>query len=89
MVLKLPEDRENQVYSKFLNSMCLKEAGAHEYKNLVGAIAIVVAFGIEAVIGPVSVATPVVAQNMTGDNMTAMGGNMTGSNMSGGNMTTG
>ena len=58
-------------------------------KILLAAIAIVVAFGIGAVIGPVSVATPVVAQNMTGDNMTAMGGNMTGSNMSGGNMTTG
>ena len=53
-------------------------------KILLAAIAIVVAFGIAAVIGPVTVPTPVVAQNMTSDNMTAMGGNM-----SDGNMTTG
>ena len=58
-------------------------------KILLAAIAIVLAFGIAAVIGPVTVHTPVVAQNMTGDNMTVMGGNMTGSNMSGGNMTSG
>ena len=58
-------------------------------KILLVAIAIVVAFGIGAVIGPVTVPTPVVAQNMTSDNMTAMGGNMSGGNMSGGNMTTG
>jgi hypothetical protein len=51
-------------------------------KILLAAITIVVAFGIAAVIGPVTVPTPVIAQNMTGDNMT-------GSNMSGGNMTTG
>ena len=56
---------------------------------LLAGIAIVVAFGIAAVIGLVTVLSPVVAQNMTSDNMTAMGGNMTGSNMSGGNMTTG
>jgi hypothetical protein len=56
-------------------------------KILLAGIAIVVAFGIAAVIGPVP--TPVVAQNMTSENMTAMGGNMTGSNMSGGNMTSG
>ena len=53
-------------------------------KTLLAAIAIVVAFGIAAVIGPVTVSTPVVAQNMTGDNMTAMGGNMSGGNMTGG-----
>jgi hypothetical protein len=63
-------------------------------KIFLAAIATVVAFGMAAVIGPVTVPTPVVAQNMTGDNMTVMGGNMTGSNMtgsnmSGGNMTTG
>ena len=58
-------------------------------KILLAAIAIVVAFGIAAVIGPVTGPTPVVAQNMTSDNMTAMGGNMSGGNMSGGNMTTG
>ena len=69
--------------------MCLKEAVAMNTKILLAAIAIVVAFGIAAVIGPITVPTPVVAQNMTGDNMTAMGGNISGSNMSGGNMTTG
>jgi hypothetical protein len=57
-------------------------------KILLTAIAIVAAFGIAAVIGSVSTAIPVIAQNMTGDNMTAMGGNMTGmGNMSAGNMT--
>jgi hypothetical protein len=61
-----------------------KEGAAMNTKILLAAIAIVVAFGIAAVIGPVTVPTPVVAQNMTSDNMTAMGGNM-----SGGNMTTG
>ena len=69
--------------------MFLREAAAMNTKILLAAIAIVVAFGIAAVIGPVTVPTPVVAQNMTGDNMTAMGGNMSGGNMSGGNMTTG
>ena len=57
-------------------------------KILLAAIAIVAAFGIAAVIGSVSTAIQVIAQNMTGDNMTAMGGNMTGTgNMSAGNMT--
>ena len=69
--------------------MYLTEAAAMNTKILLATIAIVVAFGIAAVIGLVTLPTPVVAQNMTGDNMTAMGGNMTGSNMSGGNMTTG
>jgi hypothetical protein len=56
-------------------------------KILLAAVAIVAAFGIAAVIGSVSTAIPVIAQNMT-DNMTAMGGNMTGmGNMSAGNMT--
>ena len=55
-------------------------------KMILAAVAIVAAFGIGAVVGPVSIATPVVAQNMTGDNMTGMGGgNMTG--MGGDNMT--
>ena len=54
-------------------------------KIILAAVAIVAAFGIAAVVGPVSIATPAVAQNMTGDNMTAGGGNMTG--MGGGNMT--
>ena len=53
-------------------------------KILLAAIAIVVAFGIAAVIGPVTVPTPVVAQNMTGDNITVMGGNMSGGNMTSG-----
>ena len=66
-----------------------KEGAAMNTKILLAAIAIVVAFGIAAVIGPVTVPTPVVAQNMTSDNMTTMGGNMSGGNMSGGNMTTG
>jgi hypothetical protein len=66
-----------------------KEGAAMNTKILLAAIAIVVAFGIAAVIGPVTVPTPVVAQNMTSDNMTAMGGNMSGGNMSGGNMITG
>ena len=52
------------------------------------AVSIVVAFGIAvAAVGPVTVATPALAQNMTGGNMTAMGGNMTGGNMTGGNWT--
>ena len=80
----LPEHRGKSSYSKFLNSMFLTEAAAMNTKILLAAITIVVAFGIAAGIGPVTLPTPVVAQNMTGDNMTAMGGNM-----SGGNMTTG
>ena len=55
-----------------------KEGAAMNTKILLAAIAIVVAFGIAAVIGPVTEPTPVVAQNMTSDNMTAMGGNMSG-----------
>ena len=69
--------------------MVPKKGSAMNTKILLAAITIVVAFGIAAVIGPVTVPTPVVAQNMTSDNMTAMGGNMSGGNMSGGNMTTG
>ena len=64
-----------------------KEGLAMNTKILLAAIAIVVAFGIATVIGPVTVLTPVVAQNMTSDNMTAMGGNMSGQIY--GNMTTG
>ena len=56
--------------------MVLTKTAAMNTKILLAAIAIVVAFGIAAVIGPVTVPTPVVAQNMTSDNMTAMGGNM-------------
>jgi hypothetical protein len=48
------------------------------------AVAVIVAFGISAaVVGPVSITTPALAQNMTGD----MGGNMTGGNVTAGNMT--
>ena len=48
------------------------------------AFAVIAAFGISAaVVGPVSINTPALAQNMTGD----MGGNMTGDNMTAGNMT--
>ena len=54
-------------------------------KIILAAVAIVAAFSIAAVVGPVSIATPAVAQNMTGDNMTAGGDNMTG--MGGDNMT--
>jgi hypothetical protein len=51
------------------------------------AVAIVAAFGITAIVGPITITTPVVAQNMTGDNATMMGGNMTAGNMTGGNWT--
>ena len=51
------------------------------------AVVVIAAFGITAaVVGPVTIATPALAQNMTeGGNMT--GGNMTAGNMTGGNMT--
>ena len=57
-------------------------------KILLAAVAIVAAFGIAAVVGPVTVTTAL-AQNMTGDNMTMTGDNMTamGGNMTAGNMT--
>jgi hypothetical protein len=57
-------------------------------KILFAAVAIVAAFGIAAVVGPVIVTTAL-AQNMTGDNMTMTGDNMTamGGNMTAGNMT--
>jgi hypothetical protein len=51
------------------------------------AVAIDTAFGIAAIVGPISITTPAVAQNMTGDNATMMGGNMTAGNMTGGNWT--
>ena len=53
------------------------------------AVVVIAAFGITAaVVGPVSIATPALAQNMTeGGNMTGMGGNLTGGNMTAGNMT--
>jgi hypothetical protein len=62
-------------------------SNAMNTKILLAAVAIVAAFGIAAVAGPVTVNTAL-AQNMTGDNMsmtsdnmTAMGGNMTSGNM--------
>ena len=57
-------------------------------KILLAAVAIMVAFGIAAVVGPVTVNTAL-AQNMTSDNMTMTSDNMTsmGGNMTSGNMT--
>ena len=55
------------------------------------AVAVIAVFGIAvaaAVVGPLTIATPAIAQNMTGGgNMTAMGGNMTAGNATGGNLT--
>jgi hypothetical protein len=53
------------------------------------AVVVVSAFGVTAaVVGPVTMATPALAQNMTeGGNMTSMGGNLTGGNMTAGNIT--
>ena len=55
---------------------------------MLAAVAIVAAFGIAAVVGPVTVNTAL-AQNMTSDNMTMTSDNMTamGGNMTSGNMT--
>jgi hypothetical protein len=63
-------------------------SNAMNTKILLAAVAIVAAFGIAAVVGPVTVNTAS-AQNMTGDNMTMTGDNMTamGGNMTSGNMT--
>jgi hypothetical protein len=57
-------------------------------KILLAAVAIVAAFGIAAVVGPVTV-NIALAQNMTSDNMTMTSDNMTamGGNMTSGNMT--
>jgi hypothetical protein len=66
-------------YAKLMNS-----------KLFLMAVVVIAAFGITAaVVGPVTIATPALAQNMTdmGGNMTSMGGNMTGGNMTAGNMT--
>ena len=51
------------------------------------AVAVVAAFGIAAIIGSVTITTPVVAQNMTGDNATMMGDNMTAGNSTGSDWT--
>ena len=51
------------VYSKFLYSMCPKKGADMNTKILLAAIAIVVAFGIAAVIGPVTVPTPVYSEH--------------------------
>jgi hypothetical protein len=51
------------------------------------AFAVIAALGIAAVVGPISILLPAVAQNMTGDNATMMAGNMTASNTTGGNWT--
>ena len=52
-------------------------------------VAFIAAFGIvvAAAVGPVTITTPALAQNMTDGNMIAMGSNMTGGNMTGGNWT--
>ena len=46
------------------------------------AVTVIAAFGIEAIVGPVTVTTPVAAQNVTGDNAT-MAGNVTAGNTTG------
>jgi hypothetical protein len=51
------------------------------------AVAIVAAFSIVAMVGPATLTTQAVAQNMTGDNATMMAGNMTADNKTGGNWT--
>jgi hypothetical protein len=53
------------------------------------AVVVVSAFGVTAaVVGPVTMTTPALAQNLTeGGNMTGMGGNLTGGNMTAGNLT--
>jgi hypothetical protein len=53
------------------------------------AVAVVAAFGIAVAVvgGPLTIATPAVAQNMTGDNATMMAGNMTAGGTTGGNWT--
>ena len=55
------------------------------------AVTVIAAFGIAvvaaAVVGPLAITTPAVAQNMTGDNTTMMAGNMTADNATGGNWT--
>jgi hypothetical protein len=58
-------------YTKLMNS-----------KLFLMAVVVIAAFGITAAVGPVTIATPALAQNMTD-----MGGNMTGGNMTAGNMT--
>jgi hypothetical protein len=52
-------------------------------------VAVIAAFGIAvvAMVGPATITTPAVAQNMTGGNETMMAGNMTAGNMTGGNWT--
>ena len=52
-------------------------------------VAVIVAFGIAVatVVGPATMTTPAVAQNMTGDNATMMAGNMTADNKTGGDWT--
>ena len=52
------------------------------------AVAIVAAFSIVAMVGPATITTTVVAQNMTGDNATMMAaGNYSADNKTGGNWT--
>jgi hypothetical protein len=44
-------------------------------------------FGIAAMVSPITIVTPAVAQNMTGDDATMMAGNYTADNKTGGNWT--
>jgi hypothetical protein len=48
-------------------------------------IAVIAAFGIVAAVSPITIATPALAQNMTGGDAT--GANMTAGNSTGGNWT--
>jgi hypothetical protein len=50
------------------------------------AVAVIAAFGIAAIVGPITVTKPVAAQNVTGDNATTAG-NVTAGNTTGGNWT--
>jgi hypothetical protein len=50
-------------------------------------VAIVGAFGIAALVGPIAITTPAAAQEISGDNATMMAGNMTSGNITGGNWT--
>lgn len=53
------------------------------------AVAVVAAFGTFAAttVSPITIATPTLAQNMTGDNATMMGGNMSADKATGYNWT--
>jgi hypothetical protein len=60
-----------------------KISGDPKYENS----PLMVGFDISAVVGPATIATQAVAQNMTGDNASMMAGNYTSDNKTGGNWT--